>query len=107
MKFIVAFAALVAVALAAPQHPDKDAHVVKFDSENIGVEGFKYGYETSNGIAASEEGHVINAGTENEAIAVSGEFKYVGADGVTYTVTYIADENGFQPQGEHIPKADH
>ncbi|XP_017786790.1 PREDICTED: flexible cuticle protein 12-like [Nicrophorus vespilloides] len=104
MKFIVAFAALVAVALAAPQHQDKDAHIVKFDSDNIGVEGYKYGYETSNGIAASEEGQVINAGTDNEAIAVRGEFKYVGPDGVTYTVTYVADENGFQPQGAHIPQ---
>lgn len=62
-------------------------------------------YETSNGISAEEQGHVINPGTENEAVAVSGSFKYIGADGVTYTVTYTADENGFQPQGDHIPSA--
>ncbi|XP_017775409.1 PREDICTED: flexible cuticle protein 12-like [Nicrophorus vespilloides] len=108
MKLIIAFAALVAVALAAPQHKDeKDAYVVRQELENIGVEGFKQSYETSNGISASEEGYVINAGTENEAIAVRGQFSYIGADGQTYTVTYVADENGFQPQGEHIPKDDH
>lgn len=60
-------------------------------------------YETSNGIAADEQGQLINAGTDNEAIAVTGSFKYVGPDGVTYTVTYTADENGFQPHGDHIP----
>ncbi|XP_017775407.1 PREDICTED: flexible cuticle protein 12-like [Nicrophorus vespilloides] len=108
MKLIIAFAALVAVALAAPQHKeDKDAYVVRQELDNIGVDGYQHAYETSNGISASEQGQVINAGTENEAIAVRGQFSYVGADGVTYTVTYVADENGFQPQGAHIPKDDH
>lgn len=61
-------------------------------------------YETSNGISQQEQGQLINAGTDNEAIAVRGQFQYTGPDGVTYTVTYVADENGFQPQGAHIPK---
>lgn len=64
-------------------------------------------YETSNGISHEEQGHVVNAGAENEAIAVSGSFKYTGADGVTYTVNYVADENGFQPEGAHLPVPEH
>ncbi|XP_017783145.1 PREDICTED: flexible cuticle protein 12-like [Nicrophorus vespilloides] len=105
MKFVIVFAAVLAASLAAPQGADKDAVINKYDSENIGVDGFNYAYETSNGIAANEQGQITNAGSENEAIAVRGEFKYVGPDGVTYIVTYIADENGFQPQGAHIPQA--
>lgn len=61
-----------------------------------------FSYETSNGISAEEEGNVLNEGSENESIAVRGQYSFV-IDGVTYTVTYVADENGFQPQGAHIP----
>lgn len=62
-----------------------------------------FSYETSNGILAEEVGHLNNLGSENEALSVSGSFKYVAPDGVTYSISYIADENGFQPQGEHLP----
>nr|AAL16187.1 larval cuticle protein precursor [Apriona germarii] len=102
MKVIIALAALVAVALAAPQR-DADAVVVRYDSDNIGVDGYNYAYDTSNGISAQENGQVINAGTDNEAIAARGQFTYTGPDGVQYSVSYTADENGFQPVGAHIP----
>lgn len=64
---------------------------------------FFFSYETSNGISSEESGEVKNEGREDESIAVRGQFSFVGPDGVTYTVQYIADENGFQPQGAHIP----
>ncbi|GJQ70338.1 hypothetical protein Trydic_g22772 [Trypoxylus dichotomus] len=103
MKVVFVFAAIVALAVAAPQTADKDAVVVKSTFDNIGTDGFEYSYETSNGIAAQEQGTLNNVGTEQESLAVQGQFRYIGPDGVTYTVTYTADENGFKPQGEHIP----
>lgn len=60
-------------------------------------------FETSNGISQQEQGTLQNAGSENEVMQVRGSFTFTGADGVVYTVTYIADENGFQPQGAHLP----
>lgn len=44
-----------------------------------------------------------NPGTQNEAQVMQGSYSYTGADGVVYTVTYIADENGFRAEGAHLP----
>ncbi|KAJ0179055.1 hypothetical protein K1T71_005830 [Dendrolimus kikuchii] len=61
-------------------------------------------YETSNGISEQAQGVLKNVGSENEALEVRGQFSYTGVDGVVYSVTYVANENGFQPQGAHIPQ---
>ncbi|KAH1013981.1 flexible cuticle protein 12 [Dendroctonus ponderosae] len=105
MKVAIIIFAIAAVALAAPPTPDSQAAVLRNEVDNIGVDGYNFSYETSNGIAAGEQGQVVNAGAENEALVVRGQFQYTGADGVLYSVSYVADENGFQPQGAHLPVA--
>ncbi|XP_055842486.1 larval cuticle protein 65Ag1-like [Episyrphus balteatus] len=102
MKFVIVFVALFGLALAAPPQEYKDAVVTRQDAD-VGPESYQYAVESSDGKSASEEGHIENLGKEDEAIAVKGQYSYVGPDGVTYTVTYIADKNGFQPQGAHLP----
>lgn len=66
---------------------------------------FNYSFKTSDGTAAEASGHVENVGSEHESLAVKGSFSFVADDGKTYTVNYIADENGFQPHGDHLPVA--
>ncbi|EDW68500.1 larval cuticle protein 65Ag1 [Drosophila virilis] len=100
MKFLIVFVALFAVALAAPA----DVVIVRNDAD-VGPESFNYAYETSDGSSASAQGQLQNIGSENEAISVKGSFKYIGDDGQNYEVSYIADENGFQPSGAHLPVA--
>ncbi|CAK1598379.1 unnamed protein product [Parnassius mnemosyne] len=105
MKLFIVAALFVAAALAAPANPDADAQILRYDNDNIGVGPFGYAFETSNGISQSEQGDLKNVGTDDEGIEVRGQYSYVGDDGVTYTVTYIANEKGFQPEGAHIAKA--
>ncbi|XP_039965446.1 larval cuticle protein 65Ag1-like [Bactrocera tryoni] len=101
MKFVIVFFALFAIAFAAPQ---KDAETLRYDSQ-VEPLNYQYNVETSDGKAAQEQGVVQDLGSEDEAIAVRGFYSYIGDDGQTYRVDYIADKNGFQPQGAHIPVA--
>ncbi|XP_070141089.1 larval cuticle protein 65Ag1-like [Drosophila kikkawai] len=103
MKFLIVFVALFAVALAAPAG---DVQIVRADSEDKQLTPhFLIRWETSDGQKADAAGELKNIGSENESLAVRGSFSFVADDGQTYTVNYIADENGFQPQGAHLPVA--
>jgi hypothetical protein len=63
-----------------------------------------YSYETGNGIVVQEQGYLKNPGQKDlEAQVATGSFSYTGPDGVLYTVTYTADENGFRAEGAHLP----
>ena len=44
-----------------------------------------------------------NLGTQAEAQVMQGSYSYTGPDGIVYTITYIADENGYRASGAHIP----
>ncbi|CAG9127509.1 unnamed protein product [Plutella xylostella] len=85
---------------AQPERPqaaaDRSAEILKLVNENDG-ENFSYSFETSNGISAEESGVATNG------VMAQGAFAYTGDDGQSYRVTYTADENGYQPRGDHLP----
>lgn len=89
---------LVGASLARPQSPDAAATILKYDNENIGVDGYNFAFDTSNGISRQEDGKLQNAGSENEAIAVQGSYSYTDVNGKKITVNFVADENGYRPQ---------
>ncbi|XP_028037732.1 homeobox protein 2-like [Bombyx mandarina] len=44
-----------------------------------------------------------NIGNDKQEQVVEGSYSYVGDDGQTYSVHYIADANGFRASGDHLP----
>ncbi|KAJ8731543.1 hypothetical protein PYW07_004707 [Mythimna separata] len=100
MKSIIVAACIVACVYAAT--PDQDAVVVRSDFEQSPEGGYFYGYETNNGIAGQAEAVVKTVGKET-ALEVTGSNSYTAPDGEVITLTFIANENGYQPQGAHLP----
>nr|XP_049700939.1 cuticle protein 2-like [Helicoverpa armigera] len=75
---------------------ERNAAILRQDNSNDG-ETYAYAYETENGISAEENGVATNG------VQAQGGYSYTGDDGQVYSVRYTADENGFQPQGDHLP----
>lgn len=93
---------LAAWAVSAQNAPKDVIPIISQTQEGPNPDGsYKWAYESGNGIKADEEGHVKNQGPENEAMEAKGQFSYTGDDGVAIQLTYVADENGFQPVGAH------
>ncbi|EDV38848.1 uncharacterized protein Dana_GF24793 [Drosophila ananassae] len=76
--------------------PDAHAEIRSFVNELKQEDGsYNYQFETSNGIAQQEQGV--------GGYYASGSSQYYTPEGQLIQLTYTADENGFQPQGEHLP----
>lgn len=85
-------------------HQQAPIPIVKQDSHQNHDGSYQYVYETGNGIRAQEQGYVKNAGQKDHEVQVAqGEYSYPGPDGHPISVQYIADENGFQASGAHLP----
>ncbi|XP_066943610.1 cuticle protein AMP1A-like [Macrobrachium rosenbergii] len=123
MKFIV-FAALYAVALAAPQYnyaapadsseevrervvvhrDDSGERVAILKDERVMEEDgrFNVEFEAENGI------HFAKAGSpeaETGAVIQAGQYSYTAPDGTEVLVKFVANENGYQPQSDLLPVA--
>ncbi|XP_059489796.1 endocuticle structural glycoprotein ABD-4-like [Neocloeon triangulifer] len=108
-KFAICLA-LLAAASARPQQKSADAPaaILKYDNEGVNFDGsYQFGYETANGISASENGYnkpIQSTDPENQNAQVAeGQYSYTAPDGQVITVNYVADENGFRPTGNHLP----
>jgi len=101
------------VATVQPQHivsrgnyqqtVNQQIPIVRYENNGVEADGsYSFGFETGNGIAQQEIGQPKN-GPDGPIIAVQGTAQWTADDGTPIQLTYIADENGFQPQGAHLP----
>nr|XP_027239251.1 cuticle protein AMP1A-like isoform X1 [Penaeus vannamei]XP_027239252.1 cuticle protein AMP1A-like isoform X2 [Penaeus vannamei] len=116
MKFAILLALTVVAAADVPQNgyslPDPSTRGVPEVADVVPIlrddrvqedDGrYNFDIETGDGITASESGSPD--GPEG-AIVASGKYSYTAPDGNLIEVTYVANEDGFQPEGDHLPIA--
>ncbi|KAM8708872.1 hypothetical protein ACLKA7_015785 [Drosophila subpalustris] len=91
-SLIFAAVCLVACCSAADE---SDAIVTQYRSEVNEDGSYNYDYATSNNIQAQESGVGGSYAT--------GSYGYTAPDGQPINLEYTADENGYQPRGDHLP----
>nr|XP_023021426.1 endocuticle structural glycoprotein SgAbd-2-like isoform X1 [Leptinotarsa decemlineata] len=101
---------LMIIGLTAAQYrpyssPGASIRILSQTQEGPNSDGsYRWSYDTENGISAEEAGRVKNFGSlQLEANEARGGFRYTAPDNTPISLTYVADENGFQPTGAHLP----
>uniref|UniRef100_A0A1L8E3R2 Putative endocuticle structural glycoprotein abd-4 n=1 Tax=Nyssomyia neivai TaxID=330878 RepID=A0A1L8E3R2_9DIPT len=93
--------------LAAPQGPKSEPIAIISQDTNIEPDGsYQYSYETANGIKGQESGTLKRATKPDtsDVIVAQGSVSYTSPEGQLISLVYSADdENGFVPQGDHLP----
>lgn len=96
------------------------ATILKRDFQDDGQGNFRWDFETSDGTKAEQSGRpstngssVARSGLNSSSSeggdesgpgeVIQGSYSYKSPDGRTISLTYVADENGFQPKGDHLP----
>ena len=62
-------------------------------------------FESADGIKVEESGRNKQISADASGMAAEGSFSYTAPDGTVVKLTWVADENGFQPKGDHLPVA--
>nr|CAD7259298.1 unnamed protein product [Timema shepardi] len=100
---------LLAAALAAPPQlklaPNEPIPILA-QSNIVNEDGtFQNSYESADGTRAESSGSLKSLGPQEEGQVIQGSYSFYTPDGQLYELRYIADENGFQPQGNFLPVA--
>ncbi|CAG9770929.1 unnamed protein product [Ceutorhynchus assimilis] len=78
------------------QNPASQIPILRMEVNNDGEGAYQFAYETGNKIAQQEAG---------DGSKTHGSYAYVAPDGQQISMSYVADDTGFHPQGAHMPVA--
>ncbi|XP_043238480.1 cuticle protein CP14.6-like [Amphibalanus amphitrite] len=102
MKLLIVLC-LAAVALARPQS-ERDAEIIEYVNEHREDNSYDFSLETSNGIIREESGlSYPGADPETGSYTQSGSFEIPHPDGTITYLSFLSDENGYQPESDAIP----
>ncbi|RZB40274.1 Chitin bind 4 domain containing protein [Asbolus verrucosus] len=93
---VVVFLVLTSLVQANDEHLAKTVRQLNVISPDG---SYNYAYETENQIFAEQQGFLKDENTQE----VQGQYQFTSPEGQIFRVAYVADENGFHPQGEHLP----
>ncbi|XP_037780487.1 cuticle protein AMP1A-like [Penaeus monodon] len=101
---------LATVAVAAPQYnydgpraaSSEEVAILRDNRVHEDDGRYNYDVETANGIVLSQSG---SPDGDEGAVVKAGEYSYTAPDGTDVHVSFVADENGYQPQSDLLPVA--
>ncbi|CAG9769056.1 unnamed protein product [Ceutorhynchus assimilis] len=101
MKFALVFLGLFVAVICAP--PGDQVPIVSQESDIQPDGSFRWSFQTGDGTRQEQQGQPKQIGQET-AIVLQGAASWKDNEGKDHQLTYIADENGYQPQGSDIPQ---
>ncbi|XP_063598664.1 larval cuticle protein LCP-17-like [Penaeus indicus] len=96
---VIVLACLAAVAVAAPQLEERVVELLRDDRVANEDGTFSYALEADNGIKTAVSGSIGAEGQINQ----EGSYTFILEDGTQAIVSFVANENGFQPQSSILP----
>merc|ERR1711973_754919 len=107
MNFVL-LALVFGVAAALPQSYSGERDVIPIlrdDRHSDDSGAYSFDFETGNGIVRSESGDQLNV--EQQPIGMQGSYSYPLPDGQTFTLKFVANDQGFQPESPFSPSLQH
>ncbi|CAG9769050.1 unnamed protein product [Ceutorhynchus assimilis] len=103
----IIFSALVAlvVSTSPSANPTPQVPVVSQDFDLAPDGSYKFNFESADGIKQEQHGAPKVVDKDVVVEVVAGSASYTDLEGGKHEISYVADENGYQPIGADIPVA--